>query len=53
MLYVGNLERGVNARDLDSHFGRIGRVKDIEIFKGYAYIEYYDRRDADTAAREI
>ena len=39
-LYIGGLSRRTRASDLDSHFGRFGRIRDIEIKSDYAFIEY-------------
>jgi len=48
-IYVGRLSRRTRARDLESAFARYGRIRDVEIKHDYAFIEYYDSRDAKDA----
>ena len=52
-LYIGGLSRRTRASDLDSHFGRFGRIRDIEIKSDYAFIEFVNNRDADDAIHDM
>ena len=52
-LYIGGLSRRTRASDLDSHFGRFGRIRDIEIKSDYAFIEFQNNRDADDAIHDM
>ncbi|GAQ79797.1 putative RNA recognition motif containing protein [Klebsormidium nitens] len=48
-LYIGRLSRSCRTRDLDDAFSRYGRLRDVDIKSDFAFVEYYDPRDADDA----
>ncbi|XP_022984379.1 serine/arginine-rich splicing factor RS2Z32-like isoform X1 [Cucurbita maxima] len=48
-LYVGRLSSRTRSRDLDDLFGRYGRVRDVDMKRDYAFVEFSDPRDADDA----
>lgn len=55
-VYVGNLPSDVSERELDDLFYKFGRIRDIDIPHiqkppQFAFVEYYDYRDADEAVR--
>ncbi|XP_040185537.1 embryonic polyadenylate-binding protein 2-B-like isoform X1 [Rana temporaria] len=56
-VYVGNVDYGGTAQDLESHFGKCGSINRITILcdkfsghpKGYAYIEFTEEHSAEAA----
>ena len=55
-VYVGNLPSDISERELDDLFYKFGRIREIDIPRipkppQFAFIEYYDWRDADDAVR--
>jgi RNA recognition motif-containing protein len=56
-LFVGNLPYNFRERDVADYFGKCGRLRGVTIgmnrrtgqSKGYAFVEYESRRDAEDA----
>ncbi|XP_070058169.1 serine/arginine-rich splicing factor RS2Z32-like isoform X1 [Nicotiana tomentosiformis] len=48
-LYVGHLSSRTRSRDLEEVFSRYGRVRDVDMKRDYAFVEFSDPRDADDA----
>ena len=48
-LYVGNLGRHVEARDLYEAFEKYGDVERVFMKEGYAFVHMVDERDAEDA----
>ncbi|KAL1549459.1 serine/arginine-rich splicing factor RS2Z32-like isoform X1 [Salvia divinorum] len=48
-LYVGHLSSRTQSRDLVHVFSRCGRVRDVDMKRDYAFVEFSDPRDADDA----
>ncbi|XP_073150676.1 serine/arginine-rich splicing factor RS2Z32-like isoform X1 [Henckelia pumila] len=48
-LYVGHLSSRTRSRDLEHVFSRYGRVRDVDMKRDYAFVEFNDPRDADDA----
>nr|GMC65581.1 serine/arginine-rich splicing factor RS2Z32-like isoform X1 [Ipomoea batatas]GMD86126.1 serine/arginine-rich splicing factor RS2Z32-like isoform X1 [Ipomoea batatas] len=48
-LYVGHLSSRTRSRDLEDIFAKYGRVRDVDMKRDYAFVEYSDPRDADDA----
>uniref|UniRef100_A0A1J3JIE7 Serine/arginine-rich splicing factor RS2Z32 n=1 Tax=Noccaea caerulescens TaxID=107243 RepID=A0A1J3JIE7_NOCCA len=48
-LYVGRLSSRTRTRDLEHLFSRYGRVRDVDMKRDYAFVEFSDPRDADDA----
>uniref|UniRef100_A0A0E0KC94 Serine/arginine-rich splicing factor RS2Z32 n=1 Tax=Oryza punctata TaxID=4537 RepID=A0A0E0KC94_ORYPU len=48
-LYVGRLSSRTRSRDLEYLFSRYGRIREVELKRDYAFIEFSDPRDADEA----
>jgi len=48
-LYVGRLSTRTRSRDLERLFSRYGRVRDVDMKRDYAFVEFSDPRDADDA----
>ncbi|KAK8620937.1 hypothetical protein V6N13_067393 [Hibiscus sabdariffa] len=45
-LYVGHLSSRTRSRDLEDMFSRYGRVRDVDMKRDYAFVEFSDPRDA-------
>lgn len=52
-IFVAKLASGVREKDLDYEFRRFGPIKNVQVKRGYAFIEYEDYKDADDAIREM
>ncbi|KAJ0102130.1 hypothetical protein Patl1_06215 [Pistacia atlantica] len=48
-LYVGRLASRTRSRDLEDIFGRYGRIRDVDMKRDFAFVEFSDPRDADDA----
>lgn len=48
-LYVGFLPYDCRMRDLERLFDEFGDIRDIDMHNGYAFVEYFDDRDAEDA----
>ncbi|CAN6340213.1 unnamed protein product [Urochloa humidicola] len=48
-LYVGRLSSRTRSRDLEYLFSKYGRIREVELKRDYAFIEFSDPRDADDA----
>ncbi|KAL8247631.1 hypothetical protein R6Q59_008847 [Mikania micrantha] len=48
-LYVGHLASRTRSRDLEDIFSRYGRIRDVDMKRDYAFVEFKDPRDADDA----
>ncbi|GMG99366.1 hypothetical protein Nepgr_001206 [Nepenthes gracilis] len=48
-LYVGHLSSRTRSRDLEDLFCRYGRVRDVDMKRDYAFVDFSDPRDADDA----
>ena len=52
-IFVTKLSSTVTKRDLDREFGKYGEIRNLNLKKGYAFIEYYNKEDAKYAIREL
>ncbi|XP_039028178.1 serine/arginine-rich splicing factor RS2Z32-like isoform X2 [Hibiscus syriacus] len=52
-LYVGHLSSRTRSRDLDDMFSRYGSVRDVDMKRDYAFVEFSDPRDADDARHAL
>jgi arginine/serine-rich splicing factor 2 len=60
-VYVGNLDFATAERDLDEVFGRFGKLMDVfiprenrgTISRGFGFVTFYDRRDAEEAVDRL
>ncbi|XWS56499.1 hypothetical protein CRYUN_Cryun09bG0090400 [Craigia yunnanensis] len=48
-LYVGHLSSRTRSSDLEDMFSRYGRIRDVDMKRDYAFVEFSDPRDADDA----
>lgn len=51
-LFVGNLSDSVRTRDIEELFERYGDCE-IDVKKGYAFVDYEDSRDAEDALSRL
>ena len=52
-IFITKLSFRVTKRDLEREFGRFGKIRNLELKKGYAFIEYYNKSDAKEAMKEL
>ena len=52
-IFVTKLSSKVTKRDLEREFRKFGDIRNLNIKKGYAFIEYYNKEDAKYAIREL
>jgi len=52
-VFVGRLGDHTREKDIDRFFRDIGRVRDIQMKTGYAFVDFDDPRDADDAVYEM
>lgn len=51
-LFIGRLGHDVRERDIEDTFSRYGRIVRLDMKRGYCFLEYEDKRDADDAIKE-
>lgn len=52
-LYVGHISYKARERDIESFFKGYGRIREILLKHGYAFVQLGDPRDADDAVGEL
>ena len=52
-IFIAKLSSNVRERDLEDEFKRFGPIRNVELKRGFAFIEYEDHRDADDAVRDM
>lgn len=52
-VFVGGLTYKVRERDLEKFFRKYGRIKEVAMKNGYAFVEFDDYRDAEDAVYEM
>jgi len=52
-VYVGRLPRDCTKRDVEQYFGDYGRMDDIKILPGYAFLEFESLRDAEDVVHDF
>ncbi|XP_015127394.1 serine-arginine protein 55 isoform X7 [Diachasma alloeum] len=52
-VFVGGLTYRVRERDLEKFFRKYGRIKEVAMKNGFAFVEFDDYRDADDAVYEL
>lgn len=52
-VYVGRLNQRVTERDLERFFDGYGKIRDVMMKAGYAFMDFQDRRDADDAVHDL
>ncbi|KAJ8955499.1 hypothetical protein NQ318_003602 [Aromia moschata] len=52
-VFVGGLTYKVRERDIEKFFRKYGRIKEVAMKNGFAFVEFDDHRDADDAIYEL
>lgn len=52
-VFVGGLTYRVRERDLERFFRKYGKIREISMKNGFAFVEFDDHRDADDAIYEL
>ena len=52
-IFVAKLSSNIREKDIDYEFRRFGSIKNIQVKRGYAFIEYEDYKDAEDAVKEM
>ena len=52
-VYVGGISHRARERDVEKLFDRFGRIKDVSLKNGFAFVEFDDDRDADDAVYDL
>lgn len=52
-MYLGDIPTDVRERDVEDFFKDFGKIRDITMKTGYAFVEFDDDRDADDAVYEL
>ena len=52
-VFITRLSYYVTKRDLEKEFIRFGDIKNLTLKKGYAFVEFYDPKDAKYAIKEL
>ncbi|KAH7442044.1 hypothetical protein KP509_03G068000 [Ceratopteris richardii] len=48
-LYVGHISSRTRTRDLEELFSKYGRIRDVDMKHDFAFVDFFDSRDADDA----
>ncbi|GAA5887280.1 hypothetical protein JCM5296_004586 [Sporobolomyces johnsonii] len=52
-LYIGRVPPQASRRDLEEYFGTHGRLVDVRVMSGFAFLEYDQLRDAEQAVQDF
>jgi len=52
-IFIAKLASGIREKDLEYEFRKFGTIKNIQLKRGYAFIEYEDHKDAEDAIKEM
>lgn len=52
-IFIAKLSTDVRESILEHEFKRFGSIRNIELKRGYAFIEYNDYRDAEDAIKDM
>jgi len=52
-VYMGGISYRCREKDIERFFRKYGRIREISIKNGYAFIDFDDRRDADDAVYDL
>ena len=52
-IFITKLSPEVSQRDIEKEFSAYGDIKNINLKRGYAFVEYYNKEDAKEAIRKL
>lgn len=52
-VYLGNLPRNINRRDIENFFYDYGEIAEIKLMSGFAFVEFKTARDAKDAVQDL
>ncbi|KAI8992277.1 hypothetical protein BDB01DRAFT_777830 [Pilobolus umbonatus] len=52
-LFIGRIPRDMNNRDLEETFSKYGKITRLDLKKGFGFVEFDDKRDAEDAIKGI
>jgi len=52
-LYAGGISHRARERDVEKLFSKFGRIRDVSLKNGFAFVEFDDDRDADDAVYDL
>jgi arginine/serine-rich splicing factor 4/5/6 len=52
-IFIAKLSSSVREKDIDYEFRRFGSIKNVQVKRGYAFVEYENYKDADEAIKEM
>ncbi len=52
-IFIAKLSPSIRERELEYEFRKFGRIRNLQLKRGYAFIEFDDYRDADDAIHEM
>ena len=52
-IFIAKLAPSINETELEYQFRKFGRIRNLRLMRGYAFVEYDDYRDAEDAVYEM
>ncbi|OXB74876.1 UNVERIFIED_CONTAM: hypothetical protein H355_017151 [Colinus virginianus] len=52
-VFIGRLNPAAREKDVERFFKGYGRIRDIDLKRGFGFVEFEDPRDADDAVYEL
>jgi arginine/serine-rich splicing factor 4/5/6 len=52
-VFIAKLSSNTREKDLDYEFRKFGTIRNIQVKRGYAFIEFEDQKDAEDAIKEM
>jgi RNA recognition motif-containing protein len=52
-IFLTKLDPYVRTKDIEKEFGKFGEIKKINLKRGFAFVEYYNKEDAKEAIRKL
>ena len=52
-IFITKLSHQVSEKDIEKEFKKFGGIRNINLKRGYAFVEYYSKRDAKDAIRKL
>ena len=52
-IFITKLQSYVREKDIEREFGKFGKIRKINLKRGYAFVEFYSKEDAKEAINEL